>query len=140
MKHQRQASTVNLARHLNDQYPDTVLFLARMLGARPAADSARINAIQDDAIDITVCIGKDVEAVRLPSPTTADKDTSLRERISELVVQARALDADGLLTSLEQQIAQSQWGCTNVSRPGTVSSRHRIAEAAHMPHPAATKW
>jgi len=110
MKHQRQASAVNLARHLNDQYPDTVLFLARMLGARPAADSARINAIQDDAIDMTVRIGKDVEAVRLLFPTTADKETSLRERICELVAEARAFDADGPLTSLEQQISAEPMG------------------------------
>ncbi len=110
MKHQLQASAVNLARHLNDQYPDTVLFLARMLGARPAADSARINAIMDDAIDMTVRIGKDVEAVRIPFLKTADRDISLRERVCELVAEARAFDADGLLTSLEQQISAEPMG------------------------------
>ena len=105
MKHQRQASTANLARHLNDQYPDTVLFLARILAGRPAAASARITAVEDDGIDITVRTGSDVEAVRVPFSKTVDRDISLRERMSGLVAQARAIDANGPLTSLEQQIS-----------------------------------
>jgi hypothetical protein len=104
MKQIRQASAANLARHLNDQYADTVLFLARTLAARPAAESARITGLDDDGIEITVRTS-DVEAVRVPFPTTADEDVPLRERISDLVAQARAIDPEGPLTTLEQQLS-----------------------------------
>lgn len=120
MKHQRQASAVNLARHLNDQYPDTVLFLARTLAARPAAVSARISAVEDDGIEITIGPGSDVEAVRIPFLKTADRDLSLRERVSALVAQARAIDADGPLTSLEQQISAKPTGLHD-----RLAARHR---------------
>jgi len=120
MKHPRQASTANLARHLNEQYPDTVLFLARTLATRPAAASARITAIQDDGIDITVRTVSGVEAAHVPFSKTADGDISLRERMTDLVAQARAIDANGPLTSLEQQISAKPTGLHD-----RLAARHR---------------
>lgn len=120
MKQMRQASGANLARHLNDQYPDTVLFLARSLAARPSADSARITAVEDDGIEITVRTGSNVEAVRVPFSKAADNAISLRERMSGLVAQARASDTDGPLTSLEEQISAEPTGLHN-----RLAARHR---------------
>lgn len=110
MKLARQGSAANLARHLNEHYPDTLLLLARTLGARPAADSAQIDVLDAEGIKMTVRNDASEEPLELVFSKTADPDTAPRERLADLVAQARALDPAGILTSLELQINKKQGG------------------------------
>ncbi len=76
--------------------------------------------IEEDGIVITVHSGSDAEPVRVPVPETEDRAISLREWMSGLVAQARAVDPDGSLTSLEQQISAKPKGLRNC-----LAARHR---------------
>lgn len=97
----RQAA--NLARHLNERYPDTVLFLARRAAGRPEATAAVLSSIDDDHLTLSLELPTEFTDVRVPLPTGEGLDA--RRRLAELLRVTRAGSPGEPLTSLEQQLA-----------------------------------
>lgn len=98
---ERQA--LNLARHLNERYPDTVLFLARNAAGQPAAMAAELLAVDSDGV--TLCIDGSAPAVRICFPATGSAEpTEARSRLRQLVQATRAAHPSEALTSLEEQL------------------------------------
>lgn len=97
--------SANLARHLNDQHPGTVLLLARYApGGRPDATAAALTGADDESLACTVPGPDGPTELRLALPPGSD----VRSRIGALLRATRAaLPDDGSvpLTSLEQQMA-----------------------------------
>lgn len=97
----------NLARHLNEQYPDTALFLARHAALRPEATAASIAGIADGVMSLRVS-GPEPGLVAVPLPVEGPDGDGLRSRLVALVQQTRAgvpEDANEPLTSLEAMMA-----------------------------------
>ena len=94
----------NLARHLNDRYPDTVLFLARSLAARPKTTVAGIIALDRQGIQLVFRDGQHSDSIRVAFPPSTDGAVSLREQVAGLVATARTADPKGTLASLEVQM------------------------------------
>lgn len=97
--------SANLARHLNDQHPTTVLLLARhAAGGRPDATDAELTGADDDGLTLKATLPAGDAVLRLPLPDGPD----VRARIAALLTATRAaLPDDGSvpLTSLEEQMA-----------------------------------
>jgi hypothetical protein len=98
----RQAA--NLARHLNERHPTTVLLLARHApGGRPDTTAAELTLAEDDGLSLTATTLDGTADVRLTLPDGPD----VRSRIAALLTATRAaLPDDGSvpLTSLELQL------------------------------------
>lgn len=94
-----QAQARNLARHLNDRHPDTMLFLAQQAAGRPAATAAELTAVDEAGVTLTVRDADGPEVVRVPFPPASGGD--VRTRFGALLRAARAARPDGPLTSLE---------------------------------------
>lgn len=95
--------SANLARHLNGQYPGTVMLLARHApGGRPDATAAELTGADDDGLVITVTTPDGTAELRLALPDGSD----VRTRIGALLKGIRAGLPDTVpLTSLEEQMA-----------------------------------
>lgn len=92
----------NLATHLNERHPDTVLFLARHAAGHVAAVAAALVGLDgDEGAALSIDDGTTTHLVQLPLPAGAD----LRTRLGALLRQTRAAAPPGPLTSLEQQHA-----------------------------------
>jgi hypothetical protein len=90
--------SANLARHLNERYPDAVMFLARYAGGRPNCSGATV-------LTLAVASGAQTEELRLPF-APGDGSTDVRQQVARLLGAARAAlpaGADVPLTSLEAQ-------------------------------------
>lgn len=48
------AQARNLARHLNERHPDTMLFLAQQAAGRPSANAAELTAVDEAGVTFTV--------------------------------------------------------------------------------------
>ena len=94
-----QAQARNLARHLNDRHPDTVLFLAQQAAGRPSAVAAELTIVDEAGVTLTVHGGHSPEVVRVLFPPASGTDA--RSRFGALLRSARAGGPDGPLTSLE---------------------------------------
>lgn len=94
--------SANLARHLDQQHPGTVLLLARHApGGRPDATAARLTGVEDH-LEITADTPAGPVALRLALPDGPE----VRGRIRALLAATRAGLPDTVpLTSLEQQLA-----------------------------------
>jgi hypothetical protein len=92
----------NLARHLNDQHPSTVLLLARHApGGRPDATAAQLNDVDDDALTLNVRTPDGDVHLRLALPHGPDARAKVRALLD--VVRASLPDTEPL-TSLEEQM------------------------------------
>lgn len=95
----------NLARHLDERHPDTVLFLARHAAGRPEAVTASLLSVDDAGITLTVD-GAD-EPLRVVFPPAAGPAPDPRARLRQLLLSTRAARPGGPLTSLEELVAES---------------------------------
>lgn len=93
--------SANLARHLNEQHPGTVLLLARHApGGRPDATHAQLTGA-DDHLAVAATTPDGQVALRLALPNGPD----VRVRIGALLSATRAALPDTVpLTSLEEQM------------------------------------
>ena len=98
----RQAT--NLARHLNDSYSDTALFLARHAARRDDARSARFVAVEADQVVLSLEPDNGAGTLVLNLPGAPG---DVRARLRQLVLETRALlgHADVPVTSLETMLA-----------------------------------
>lgn len=96
---QRQA--VNLARHLNDRYSDTVLFLARFAGGATDATHAQLLAVDGTGLTLTTDVRDEPVHISFPS---ARGHADGRARVAGLLGTIRVAHPNEPLTSLEQQI------------------------------------
>lgn len=94
----------NLAGHLNDRHPDTVLFLARQAAGRGDAVAAELTGLDEDGMTLSVTSGGGTEVVQVALP--ADSGVDLRGRFGALLRRTRAGAPDAPLTSLERQHAE----------------------------------
>lgn len=92
-----QREAVNLARHLNDSYADTVLLLAHAAG-RPSASAARVALITEGEMELDAA---DDGRVHVPLPNPGD---SLRQRVRAAIAAARVALPDAPVTALEQRM------------------------------------
>ena len=97
---ERQA--VNLARHLDERHPDTVLFLARSCDGHAEATSAELLAVADAGVTLSTDLS--AEPVHLPFDTSPGQPADPRGRFRRLLETARSQRPDEPLTSLEQQL------------------------------------
>jgi putative heme iron utilization protein len=97
----RQAT--NLARHLNERHPDTVLFLARYAAGHRQATTANLLSVDTDGITLTID-GSEQE-VRVPFDTAiaSSQTADARSRLRRLLEATRAANSGIPLTSLEKQ-------------------------------------
>jgi hypothetical protein len=95
----------NLARHLNERHPDTVLFLARHAGGQRDATHAELLAVDDTGLTVSIDAAK--EPVQIAFGDTADSATDARSRLRELLLVTRAANAQYPLTILERQLGPS---------------------------------
>lgn len=98
----------NLARHLNERYPDAVLFLARYAGGQPEATGAQVAALGDGMLELTVDTGGIQSHVTLELPPGHDEHRDLRSQVRALLQQTRAALPTGStvpLSSLEAMVA-----------------------------------
>jgi hypothetical protein len=102
---QRQA--VNLARHLNDRYGDTVLFLARFAGGATDATHAQLLAVDETRLTLTTDVRDEPVHISFPS---AGGHAEVRARIEGLLDTIRVARPNEPLTSLEQQIRGTAGG------------------------------
>lgn len=89
----------NLARHLNDRHPDTILFLAQQAAGRPAADAAELTTLDETGLTLAVHVAGGTEAVRVAFPPAPGSDP--RSRFGALLRTTRAAAPHGPLTTLE---------------------------------------
>lgn len=103
MSDRAQRQAVNMARHLNERHPDTVLFLARYAAEQPDATTAALVAV--DADGITLTIGGSGQQVRVSFDAVAasGQATDARSRLRQLLQATRAAHPGTPLTSLEEQ-------------------------------------
>ena len=99
----RQAA--NLARHLNQRYPDTVLFLVRYAAGQRNATTAELLAVAEAGV--TVMSDAVSEPVHIAFDEAAGSPTDARSRLRHLLEVTRAANAHYPLTSLEQQMRPS---------------------------------
>lgn len=102
---QRQA--VNLARHLNECYSDTLLFLARFAGVAPDATHAQLLAIDETGLTLTTDVRDEPVHISFPS---AGGHPDVRARIGGLLGATRVAHPNEPLTSLEQQMGGTTGG------------------------------
>lgn len=93
----------NLARHLNQSYPDSVLFLARLAGGKPDATAAELVSLTDAELLFQVTTAGAVQPVRVPLPPAADTGDDVRARVRELLRLTRLNSPDAPVTSLEER-------------------------------------
>lgn len=96
----RQAA--NLARHLNQRHPDTVLFLVRCAAGQRNATTAELLAVEDAGVTVTSDAVS--EPVQIAFGETVGSPTDARSRLRHLLEVTRAANAHYPLTSLEQQM------------------------------------
>lgn len=94
----------NLARHLNQSYPDTVLFLARHAAGRPDAVEARLDSVTADELVLTVTAAGGTAVVRVPLSAAPGAAPDVRGRVRALLAVARQAAPGEPLTSLEKQV------------------------------------
>ena len=102
----------NLARHLNQSYPDAAEFLARYGGGIQDAADAAFVTVTEQAVVISLSSGSAQAPVTLPLPSSPD-DRDLRARLRLLVEQIRAdlpEQPPVPLTSLEQMLGGQATG------------------------------
>lgn len=102
---QRQA--VNLARHLNDRYSDTVLFLARFAGEATDATHAQLLAVDETGLTLSTDVRDEPVHISFPS---AGGHPDVRARLAGLLGATRVAHPNEPLTSLEQQIGGTPGG------------------------------
>lgn len=101
---ERQAA--NLARHLNQSYPDMATFLAQHAPAVPQATNASFVGVTEQLVTLAVTINGEVRLEHLPlpeSPQAHDTRSRLRLLIEQTRVSVPAEPAVAL-TSLEQML------------------------------------
>jgi hypothetical protein len=122
--------SANLARHLNSQYPDTVLFLARYASGRPEATAAQLAKVLEDSVMLIVEADRGLDTVTLAlPPLPMGKDSGgARERLRVLILETRAaLPAQPAvpITSLEASFLSGDEGAGGHARPQVLgSARH----------------
>jgi len=115
----RQAS--NLARHLNETYGDTLLFLARHGLGRSAASAAELAGIDDEGVDLVVHDAEGTSTHRLPFPEGERGDA--RSQVGRLLMAVRATaPPEEPQTSLEKTMASRSSGLH-----GRMAGRHKPA-------------
>lgn len=104
--------SANLARHLNDRHPDTVLFLARHAAGRIGATSATVLAADATGLALSVESPGGADDRLLPfEPATGPGD--VRQLVAQLLLATRAALPPGSnvpLTSLEAQHRSASGG------------------------------
>lgn len=90
----------NLARHLNDAYPDTLALLLRALGGVAGSTAAAIDSIDESTLTVVDTGGAGSAVLTLPG----DPSQPLRPRLAGLVQQARAAEPAGAPTGLERML------------------------------------
>lgn len=79
-----------VCRHMNDDHPDDSLLICRTLGNRPAAEAARMVALDADGADFEVTVGGGTERLRLPWSTTLTERPQIRAEVVRMYEQACA--------------------------------------------------
>src|SRR5918994_7301788 len=74
---------------LNDEYGDSVAFLARVLGGRPAPTAAEAVGLDRHGVDLAVTDAEGTHACRLSFAEPADDPAALVPALLALVAQAR---------------------------------------------------
>jgi NADPH-dependent ferric siderophore reductase len=101
------ATQVSLAfDHINDEHPDTVLFVARHLGAH-GATAAELDGADVLGVDLRTTGPEGPGSIRLEFASPATTAEDLQGALMAVLGAARAATPDGPLTSLEAQYQQT---------------------------------
>ena len=100
------ATQPELLDQINDDFEDSVAFVARVLGRRPATVAARITSIDRRGVDVVTvdAAGEQPGAIDFAAPI--DNVVELQTAMFELITRARAGPARRALTSAEREVAE----------------------------------
>lgn len=110
----RARERANLARHLNQNYPDTLLLIAVALGGAADATEAELLSLEETSLVLAVTTeaqpgGAEQVSVTLPG----EADEPLRQRVATVVRHARAKAPDRPATGMERMLGDHD----NAGRP-----------------------
>jgi Protein of unknown function (DUF2470) len=91
--------------HLNQRHPDTVLFLARHLTAKPDAVAAALVDVDRARLTVRLDTADGPRTVTVPLPVPVRSRADLLAQLSEMLRTARAAAPNTPLTSLESEIS-----------------------------------
>jgi hypothetical protein len=93
-------AAINLARHLNERHPDTVLFLARFAGGQRDAASSELLAVDDAGVTLRTAGSE--RQVRIGFDPAAGQPPDARGRLRQLLLATRSAHPEAPMTSLEE--------------------------------------
>jgi len=130
----RQAA--NLARHLNDRYPDTALFLARYAAGRVDVTAAQFASVGCHNVVLNLQVGSSTEttSLEMPGATTDQSAGEPRLRLRQLLATTRsALPAgsDAPITSLEAMLVDKTGPAGDVVRTDVPARLHQRLAKLH---------
>jgi NADPH-dependent ferric siderophore reductase len=96
----------DLLAHLNAEYEDSVLFIGRVLGERPAATAARVATVDSRGADVVVTDPDGEHRVRLPYANAVTDATQVATELFGLVAAARRRSGEPGTTSAERVMAE----------------------------------
>lgn len=96
--------------HLNQRHPDTVLFLARHLSARPGLEVAELVDVDADQLVLRLGTPDALATARFTLSTVVASRAELITELRRVLLMARAAAPEEPLTSLEADIASRPTG------------------------------
>ena len=102
------ATQPDLLERMNDDFEDSVVFVARMLGGRRDLGSARITSIDRRGVDVIVAGGDGAgeQSCRIDFDDPIDSPLELQSAMFGLIVRARAISGEEGMTSAEREVAE----------------------------------
>ena len=102
------ATQPDLLERMNDDFEDSVVFVARMLGGRRDLGSARITSIDRRGVDVIVAGGDGAgeQSSRIDFDDPIDSPLELQSAMFGLIVRARAISGEEGMTSAEREVAE----------------------------------
>ncbi|MEO0948923.1 MAG: DUF2470 domain-containing protein [Cyanobacteria bacterium J06641_5] len=79
-----------ICKHMNDDHAEAVLLYARVYGDRPAAEAARLEAIDPQGMDLTATVGGTAETVRVTFERELADSEDAHQTLIAMVRAARA--------------------------------------------------
>ena len=97
----------DLLGRMNDDFEDSVVFVARVLTGRSATTGARITSVDRRGVDVvTVGTEVDEQPARLDFDAPIDSPFELQAAMFGLITRARALSGEDGMTSAEREVAE----------------------------------
>jgi NADPH-dependent ferric siderophore reductase len=101
------AAAAIILQHVNAEHDDAILFVARVLGDRPTAVTARAASLDADGVHIALDDGHTVTVLfATPATSAADVSAQLTALVHAARASARAAGIDHPVTSIEQERAR----------------------------------